>query len=156
MAEDPLILDGLDNFDMAVESLSGEIGHILGSSHTHPGHFRVLWSDGVPHATTVYDLREASRDARIWLAGFLAGQEPDAGDLWTDVEDFLPDDRYDEWQAVCAEFRTTGQMPTRWLDERQRRIDEWLAEEDAKAGILDSDDNSSNDSDEDDDDDDER
>lgn len=65
------------------------------------------------NAHTKDDVVDASPQARIWIEGFLVGNEPDFTE-WLDVPpngamDIDDDDpRYDEWHAELRQFRRRG------------------------------------------------
>ncbi|NEQ28535.1 MAG: hypothetical protein F6K28_58120 [Microcoleus sp. SIO2G3] len=54
------------------------------------------------------EIEECSLEARYWIQGFLAGNEPDAP---VDAEgDYLSDDdpKYERWRAAVKQFPETG------------------------------------------------
>lgn len=102
--------------DLVVWFHDGERGLIVGNCHTHPGRFSVLWeNDGQTHATSLYQLSAVSEPAELWIAGFLAGQEPDPEQiLGEDARDDMSREQFDLWQSVNREFQTTGKQPAAW------------------------------------------
>ena len=109
-----------DEFDdLEVWWTAGARGVITGNPHTHPGRFDVRWDgDDRSHPASLSDLAQVSRGAELWLAGFLAGQSPDAHEVVDPAEDFLSDAERAEWLGVCGEFQQTGAMPQIWRDRR--------------------------------------
>ncbi|HEU5266216.1 MAG TPA: hypothetical protein VFU35_05925 [Jatrophihabitans sp.] len=60
------------------------------------------------------DVAEVSPKARVWLAGFLAGQEAGFAEFmgWDDgLIDAATDADYERWQAWNARFRVEGSAP---------------------------------------------
>ena len=89
------------------------VGYILGYSHIRRGSFSVWFPDeGESFSTTLGEIDSMTDDARSWIAGILAGNEPD---IW----EYLGVDRfydpteaeYLRWQNFTARFRQTGVYP---------------------------------------------
>ena len=118
------ILPTSERDDLVVWFSDGERGVIVGNCHTHPGRFSVLWdNDGQTHATSLYQLSRVSEPADLWIAGFLAGQEPDPQQVFEeDVSEDMSQEQFNEWQAVNREFQTTGKQPTARLRQRFRDV----------------------------------
>jgi hypothetical protein len=88
---------------------------ILGSAHTHRGHLHVS-ARGRDLNPTVHpgDIADASPEARLWLDGFLCGQEAGLLEfLGSSVEllDAADDDDVVRWKAWNAGFRRRGWAP---------------------------------------------
>jgi hypothetical protein len=88
---------------------------IFGNAHTHRGHFHVCSAVGDEHRTVnLGDVVDASAQARVWLAGFLAGQEATLAEF-LGMDDELLDaaDEADEerWRSWNARFREHGFAP---------------------------------------------
>lgn len=88
---------------------------IAGNAHTHRGHFHVCSAIGNLHRSVNHaDVAEASEESRIWLEGFLHGQEPD---LWVylgsdpDLNESAADADLIRWQHFNRAFRGTGSIP---------------------------------------------
>jgi hypothetical protein len=86
---------------------------VAGNAHTHPGRFHVCSVEGDLHReASLTDVMEASPLARMWLDGFLHGQEPDFADFMG-ADDALiehaDDADYDRWLAHTAQFRLRGE-----------------------------------------------
>ena len=80
--------------------------------HTFPGRIAVF----CPHNDQSYNVsladlefNECSAETRIWVAGYLVGNEPDP----PEGEDVPPDEHpnYGRWREACEEFRKTGFWP---------------------------------------------
>lgn len=87
---------------------------IMGSCHTHRGHFQVV-AEGTDdwRSVNLPDIAEASDAAKIWLDGFLAGQEPNFDEFMADERLREDADTEDElrFDAYNADFRRTGVAP---------------------------------------------
>ena len=88
---------------------------ILGSAHTHRGHLHVS-ARGRDLQPTVHpgDIADASPEARLWLDGFLCGQEAGLFEfLGRSVEllDMADDGDFDRSEAWNAAFRRRGWAP---------------------------------------------
>lgn len=88
---------------------------ICGNAHTHRGHFYVAaLGDNASRTVRLDDVIDASEEARLWLDGFLAGQEPSryefmgADDDLYEAADAADDQRY---EALRVHFRRTGWAP---------------------------------------------
>src|SRR5258708_24230173 len=68
-------------------------GILVGNPHTYPGRFNV-WSmqDNEAITCSLEDIREASPEARLWLEGYLAGNEPSPYLFFGDRAEELADD----------------------------------------------------------------
>jgi hypothetical protein len=65
------------------------------------------------------DIAELSPEAEVWMAGFLAGNEPEPQEMFgpgiTEAAD--DDPRVQRWRQALAEFRRTGWWPhASWVD----------------------------------------
>ena len=83
--------------------------YLLHSAHTVPGRMRA-WcpTEGVTFSISKPAIGDCSEQARYWIAGFLAGSEPDAP---RDEEgDYLPDEdpRQRRWQQAIVDYANTG------------------------------------------------
>lgn len=89
---------------------SGCRGYIQGNGHTHPGRFQVVWGDEDTYRlTSIGDLSRASKDALIWLDGFLCGSEPAYFELYPDdPDDDFVEEHYDDWRSRLDDFRRRG------------------------------------------------
>jgi hypothetical protein len=93
--------------------------YIVGNAHTHPGWMHVYApSIDRGYIVSLSEIAEMSNLARVWIAGFLAGNEPslndylgcdDAGDLADDDPDVL------RWIEACRRFRSTGDLPPLYI-----------------------------------------
>jgi len=83
--------------------------YLLHAAHTVPGRMRA-WcpTERVVFSLSKPAIDDCSPEARYWIMGFLAGNEPDAPR--DDDGDYLPadDPRYRRWQAAIREFGRTG------------------------------------------------
>jgi hypothetical protein len=88
---------------------------IEGNAHTHRGHFHVSARDGgLSRTVNAADVVDASPEARLWLDGFLRGQEATLFEFMGSSEDLLDrvdDDDLARWQTWNARFRTNGSAP---------------------------------------------
>src|SRR4051812_45423141 len=83
--------------------------YLLGNPHTFPGRM-TAWCPNrqVTFYVSKSEIEDCSTEASYWIAGFLAGSEPDAP---RDQQgDYLPDDdpEYQRWQAAIPQFLETG------------------------------------------------
>ena len=71
---------------------------------------------GDPIYFSMSDIVEATDTANAWIAGFLAGSEPDATTMFG--VGFLDDDddpRWERWTEALSEYRRSGEWPhERW------------------------------------------
>jgi len=90
----------------------GERGVLHGNPHTFPGRFSVLWeSTGQTHVTSLSDLADMSPQSKVWLAGFLCGNEPEPFEvLGLDSDAELTDQDYELWRRQLHEFRQSGSI----------------------------------------------
>ena len=114
----------LDHRLWYVDVRCGGRDYLTGNPHTFPGHVAAF----CPHiesgwTVVVSEIVEMSPEARIWLDGFLAGNEPSPPTEDAELaEDATPQDRLDvygdgetkhaAWQAAVRRFRTTGEWDT--------------------------------------------
>ena len=84
---------------------TGERGFIVGNCHTFPGRFSI-WvpTDGRSRCVSWSEVKDASSEARYWIAGFLHGSVPAA-----------PEDASQEeaWESRRQAFLSTGE----WRDD---------------------------------------
>jgi hypothetical protein len=89
-----------------------------GNAHTHLGHIHA-WSEDLGKLMTIRkdDVIDASPQARIWIQGFLTGNEPSLAE-WlcvTPDEAFVherhDDPKFQEWKRELRRFRQRGWMP---------------------------------------------
>jgi hypothetical protein len=89
---------------------------IDGSAHTHRGHFHVCAIGEDQHrSVNVSDVVEASPEARIWLAGFLHGQEPEFFEFMgrsEELDDAADEADYERWSDWNDRFRALGYAPS--------------------------------------------
>lgn len=87
---------------------------ILGNAHTHRGRIQVQpIGTGEPYATvSLSDVVGCSAEARVWLNGFLAGQEAELSEFLggRDPHDATPTE-LDRWRNWNRAWRRTGQAP---------------------------------------------
>ena len=91
---------------------------IEGSAHTHRGHLHVSAQDG-SLAATVHpgDITDASPEARLWIDGFLRGQEAGLFEFLgrsLDLYDNHDDGDVARWLAWNQRFRRHGWAPPLW------------------------------------------
>jgi hypothetical protein len=88
---------------------------IEGNAHTHRGHFHVSARNGsLSRTVNAADVVDASPEARLWLDGFLRGQEATLLEFMGSSEDLLArvdDDDLARWQTWNARFRANGSAP---------------------------------------------
>lgn len=87
---------------------------IDGNAHTHQGRMRAVDREtGDAIFFSLSQVTEATDSAKAWMAGFLAGSEPTAVDMFgvgiLDAED--DDPRWDRWRSALADYRRTGDWP---------------------------------------------
>jgi hypothetical protein len=88
---------------------------IEGNAHTHRGHFHVSAQDvELTRTVNATDVLDASLEGRLWLDGFLSGQEATLFEFMGSSEDLL--DRADNddlarWQDWNTQFRRSGSAP---------------------------------------------
>jgi len=85
---------------------------IFGNAHTHRGHFHVC-AVGVDLHRTVNatDVADASPEAKLWLAGFLCGQEADLYEFMgssAELFDAVDEGDLTRWRDWNARFRVRG------------------------------------------------
>lgn len=87
---------------------------IDGNPHTHQGRMRAVdpnSGDSIYFSSS--EVTDASDSARAWIAGFLAGSEPTAAEMFG-VGTFDADDddpRWDRWRSAVDNYRRTGDWP---------------------------------------------
>jgi hypothetical protein len=61
-------------------------------------------------SVSLYEIEDMSAESHLWIAGYLAGQEPRGEEMYGEVfHDLDPDDlRYQLWLRARALFRITG------------------------------------------------
>ena len=88
---------------------------IDGNAHTHRGHFWVSALDEtVTRTVNATDVVDASPEARLWLDGFLRGQEATLFEFMGSSEDLLARADAEDlarWQDWNTRFRATGSAP---------------------------------------------
>lgn len=96
------------------------VGYIDDNPHTYPGRFGVWYPDlrdGL--ATSLSEIESMTDQARLWIAGYLAGSEPALADyLGIDDENDATEDEFHRWADFRARFRETGYCPP--LERRPR------------------------------------
>jgi hypothetical protein len=82
---------------------------LLCASHTFPGRF-TAWCPLKKRSTncSLSDVKDASKEARYWLKGFLAGNEPPPprGESGYSLEASSPE--FKDWEKRARRFQKTG------------------------------------------------
>lgn len=83
--------------------------YLLYNPHTFPGRMGA-WCPlkKVRFCVSKSEIEDCSLEARYWIKGFLAGNEPDAPT--NDEGDYLPDDApaFERWREAIKQFPETG------------------------------------------------
>lgn len=88
-----------------------------GNPHTFQGRMRAADPDDPTGRRSIRfslsEVTDASVLARAWIAGFLAGSEPEPNDMFgPGMVDAADDDpRWNRWRSAIAEYRRTGSWP---------------------------------------------
>ena len=83
-------------------------GRIVGNSHSFHGRFLVRLDDGLVPSCSIFDVDPLTDDARLWLEGFMAGQEPSPYDVLGDAYDLHVERQRAEWDAAVLLFHQSG------------------------------------------------
>jgi len=98
----------------------GQRAYLTYNPHTFLGLMGAWFPDmGMYLRVSKRDIAELSPEAEAWMAGFLAGNEPEPQDMFgpggTEAAD--DDPRMVRWRQALAEFRRTGWWPQAgWVD----------------------------------------
>ena len=96
-----------------VKGVSGRC-YLFGNPHTFRGRMYAYSEDlATDLAVSKSQIRDASPEARYWIAGFLVGNEPSEIEALGDDESVDAEVRTRRWQEMCADFRRSGF----WRDE---------------------------------------
>ena len=88
--------------------------YLVGNSHTFPGRMSAYCpTDGIHYSVSLSEIEEMSPEARRWVAGFLAGNEPRPEDMFGPAihDAYDSDPRWRRWRDAIAEFRNSGSWP---------------------------------------------
>jgi hypothetical protein len=114
---DDLVPPGFDpELWIEVEGFDGRC-YLLGNSHTHQGRM-LAWIEhlGVVASVSKYEITDSSESARLWVEGFLHGNEPDPA-TFLGIDEvavgLLADDdpATRRWRTALSEFHRSGTMP---------------------------------------------
>ena len=83
-------------------------GRIVGNSHSFHGRFLVRLDDGLRGSFSFFDVDPLTDDARLWLEGFMIGQEPSPYDVLGDAYDIQVERQRAEWDAAVLLFHQSG------------------------------------------------
>lgn len=87
---------------------------IVGNGHTHRGRITVepIGTSDPPVNISLGDVVDCSAEAKIWLNGFLAGQEAELNEFLGREVDQVSALEIERWQDWNASWRRTGHAPS--------------------------------------------